>query len=131
MLVFDALIYNEDRHFGNFGILRDNHSGKIIAPAPIFDNGLSLLCYASREEIENFSALKEYAKTRTNPYYLSFEEVCAAVMGAKQKEQLRRMIDFRFKRHPGGINFTEEHLKALEKILEIRVRRLLAIPTHK
>ena len=42
MLVVDAVIYNEDRHFGNFGILRDNHTGKIIKPAPIFDNGLSL-----------------------------------------------------------------------------------------
>ena len=48
MLVFDALIYNEDRHFGNFGVLRDNHSGKIIAPAPVFDNGLSLFCYAGK-----------------------------------------------------------------------------------
>ena len=32
MLVFDALIYNEDRHFGNFGLLRNNHTGEIIAP---------------------------------------------------------------------------------------------------
>ena len=40
MLVFDAVILNEDRHFGNFGVLRDNHTGKIIAPAPVFDNGL-------------------------------------------------------------------------------------------
>ena len=30
MLVFDALIYNEDRHFGNFGLLRDNHSGRSL-----------------------------------------------------------------------------------------------------
>ena len=30
MLVFDAVIYNEDRHFGNFGVLRDNHSGAVI-----------------------------------------------------------------------------------------------------
>lgn len=28
MLVFDAVIYNEDRHFGNFGVIRDNKSGK-------------------------------------------------------------------------------------------------------
>ncbi len=41
MLVFDALVYNEDRHFGNFGLLRDNHTGKIKASAPILDNGLS------------------------------------------------------------------------------------------
>ena len=62
MLVFDALIYNEDRHFGNFGVLRDNHSGDVIAPAPIFDNGLSLFCYAGKEEYAN---LDEYAK---NPF---------------------------------------------------------------
>ena len=129
MLVFDALIYNEDRHFGNFGILRDNHSGKIVAPAPIFDNGLSLLCYAGNDDLTDLSALEEYAKTRTTPYRISFEEICAEVMGAKQKEQLRRMIGFRFKRHP-SLNFSEEHLQALEKVLEGRVRKLLAIPTH-
>ena len=38
MLIFDALIYNEDRHFGNFGLLRDNHTGKITAPAPSQQN---------------------------------------------------------------------------------------------
>lgn len=129
MLVFDALIYNEDRHLGNFGVLRDNHTGRIIAPAPIFDNGLSLLCYVGREEIEDFEKLKEYAGTRMNPYRLSYEEVCAAVMGAKQKQQLRRMIGFTFQRHP-SINLPEEHLRALEQLLELRVRQLLAIPTR-
>lgn len=80
MLVFDALIYNEDRHFGNFGVLRDNHSGKIIAPAPVFDNGLSLFCYAGKED---YAHLDEYAKTRSNPYNISYEEVCAEVMGGQ------------------------------------------------
>lgn len=127
MLVFDALIYNEDRHFGNFGVLRDNQSGKIIAPAPIFDNGLSLLCYAGRDELSSMDTLKEYAKTRTPPYNVSYEEICAAVMGAKQKEQLRHMIGFHFKRHP-NLNLPEEHLQAIEKILEARVRQLLDIP---
>lgn len=130
MLVFDALIYNEDRHFGNFGVLRDNHSGRIIRPAPIFDNGLSLLCFAGQDDLKSVDALAQYAKTRTNPYYISYEEVCAEVMGAKQKEQLRRMIGFRFTRHPGGVNLPEEHLKLLEEILEARVRKLLSIPTH-
>lgn len=124
MLIFDALIYNEDRHFGNFGILRDNHTGEIISPAPIFDNGLSLFCYAGHEDILN---LEEYAKTRSNPYHVSFEEVCAEVMGTKQKEQLRRMIGFKFTRHP-SINLPEEHLKAIETCLAKRVRKLLSIP---
>ena len=126
MLVFDALIYNEDRHFGNFGVLRDNHTGKIVAPAPVFDNGLSLFCFAGREDLPS---LAEYAKTRTNPYYISFEEVCAAVMGTKQKEQLRRMIGFKFTRHP-KLNLSEEHLVAVERVLENRVRELLEIPVR-
>lgn len=126
MLVFDALIYNEDRHFGNFGVLRDNHSGEITAPAPIFDNGLSLFCYAGKED---YFHLEEYARTRSNPYHISYEEVCAEVMGSKQKEQLRRMIDFQFKRHL-SLNLPEEHLEAIEKHLQTRMRRLLAIPTR-
>ena len=31
---------NEDRHFGNFGVLRDNRSGKITGAAPIIDNDI-------------------------------------------------------------------------------------------
>lgn len=127
MLVFDALIYNEDRHFGNFGVLRDNHSGKIIAPAPIFDNGLSLFCYACEEDYQN---LQDYALTRSTPYNVSFEEVCAAVIGTKQKEQLRRMIGFRFRRHP-RLNLPEEHLRAIERQIERRVRQLLSIPSQR
>ena len=128
MLVFDALIYNEDRHFGNFGVLRDNHTGKIIAPAPLFDHGLSLLCFAGHDEIKDFDKFMEYAKTRTNPYHISFEDICEAVMGPKQKAQLRRMIGFRFQRHP-SLNFSDEHLYHLEKILDIRVKKLLSIPS--
>ncbi len=127
MLVFDAVIYNEDRHFGNFGVLRDNKTGEITAPAPIFDNGLSLFCFAGKDDISNLS---EYAKTRTNPYNVSYEEICEEVMGAKQKEQLRRLIGFKFKRHP-SINLSEEQLCAIEKVIEERVRELLSLPTKR
>ncbi len=125
MLVFDALIYNEDRHFGNFGVLRDNHTGEIIAPAPIFDNGLSLFCFAGEDDLQS---LDDYANTRISAYNIPFEDICAEVMGTKQKEQLRRMIGFKFKRHP-AINLPEHHLAAIEKVLENRVRKLLSIPT--
>ena len=127
MLVFDALIYNEDRHFGNFGLLRNNHTGEIVAPAPIFDNGLSLFNFAMPDDI---SKLSEYAKTRSNPYRISYEDVCKEVMGAKQKAQLRRMVDFKFKRHP-SLNLPEERLTAIEKQLAERTRELLSIPSQR
>lgn len=126
MLVFDAVIYNEDRHFGNFGVLRDNHTGKILKPAPIFDNGLSLFNFAMADDINN---LDEYAKTRTTPYSVSFEKVCKAVMGSKQKSQLRKLLNFKFKRHP-YINLPEERLTAIEKHLKHRVTELMSIPVN-
>ena len=127
MLVFDAVIYNEDRHFGNFGILRDNHTGKILGPAPVFDNGLSLFNYAMPDDIQN---LAEYARTRANPYGITYEAICREVMGTKQRNQLRRLIGFRFTRHP-SINLPEERLTAIEKHIEQRVRELLALPRVK
>lgn len=127
MLVFDAVIYNEDRHFGNFGLLRDNHTGKIIAPAPIFDNGLSLFNYAMDKDIKD---LDSYAKTRSNPYGVSYESICAEIMGTKQKKQLRKLIDFKFARHT-SINLPEERLTAIENHIQSRIRKLLSLPTSK
>lgn len=129
MLVFDALIYNEDRHLGNFGLLRDNHSGKITASAPLFDHGQSLLFFAGQDDLQNLASLKEYARLRSNPYNVSYEEICAEVMGPAQRAQLRRMIGFRFRRHP-NLNLPEAHLSLLERVLEERVRELLAIPVQ-
>ena len=42
MLVVDFLIANEDRHFNNFGLLRNPETLKWIGAAPIFDSGSSL-----------------------------------------------------------------------------------------
>lgn len=127
MLVFDAVIYNEDRHFGNFGILRDNHTGKIIKPAPIFDNGLSLFNFAMADDLANLS---EYAKTRTPPYGVSFDEVCKAVMGSKQKSQLHKLLNFTFTRHL-SINLPEERLTAIEAQISKRARELMSILNSK
>lgn len=40
--------------------------------------------------------LDAYAKTRTTLYRISFEDVCRAIMGSKQKTQLRRLVNFTF-----------------------------------
>ena len=124
MLVFDAVVYNEDRHMGNFGILRDNRSGKVTGMAPIFDNGLSLFNFAMENDLEHPEA---YAKTRSNPYGIPYETVCREVMGTRQRNQLRRLIGFRFRRHP-AINLPEDRLQILEKQINLRVRELLSLP---
>ena len=42
MMVLDYLIANEDRHFNNFGILRNPDTLEWLGPAPIYDSGSSL-----------------------------------------------------------------------------------------
>lgn len=42
MLMFDYLINNADRHYGNFGFIREVSTRKFLGMAPIFDNGNSL-----------------------------------------------------------------------------------------
>ena len=123
MLVFDAVIYNEDRHFGNFGVLRDNHTGKVTGAAPVFDNGMSLFNFAMPEE---FQDLDSYAKTRGTAYGVSFESVCQEVMGPVQTRQLRKLIGFTFHRHP-RLNWPEYRLDAIERHLQKRVRQLLEL----
>ena len=123
MLVFDAVIYNEDRHFGNFGLLRENHSGKFIAPAPIFDNGVSLFNFAMKNEIENLS---EYAVTRSNPYGLPYQQVVKSIITKRQKEMLRNLIGFKCTRHR-LYNLPEERLIAIEKQIASRVTELISL----
>lgn len=128
MLVFDAVICNEDRHFGNFGILRDSRSGEITAPAPIFDNGISLFNYAMPEDMEDLGA---YAKTRSPAYGgTTFERICSEVMGDTQLRQLEGLKGFKFIRHP-SINWPEARLTATEKFIQDRAEQFMKLPRHK
>ena len=79
--------------------------------------------------MEDFSDLENYALTRSTPYGVSFEEICRQVIGAKQRTQLRRLIDFQFARHPNPqLNLPEWRLTAIEAQIQRRVRQLLAMP---
>ena len=123
MLIFDALICNQDRHFGNFGLIVDNKTNEPCAFAPIFDNGMSLFNYGMPED---FTHLDEYAKTRSSSYGVPFENIVKEFITPRQKEQLRKMIGFRFERHK-NYNLPARRLKAIENWLQIRVQTLLKL----
>ena len=125
MLVFDVLIFNEDRHFGNFGLLIDNKTNKIIKPAPIFDNGLSLLCYHPKNNT-SYNQLLEYSKTRVSSYGTSFDDVYSEVVTRRQKNKLKKLIGFKFKRH-NKYNLSEKYLINMEKLIQNRVHYLLTL----
>jgi hypothetical protein len=123
MLVFDAVIYNTDRHYGNFGVLRDNHTGNITAPAPLFDHGMSLFNFAMPDDFNN---LDEYAKTRLPASGSTYETICAAISGKQQAAKLRKLIGFTFTRHP-TINLPQNRLTAIERHIQKRVTELIGL----
>lgn len=99
----------------------DNHTNQIVAPAPIFDNGLSLLCYAMEDDLADDS---QYIKTRHIVAYHDFIEFVKPLMTYRQKEKVRKLLDFHFTNHR-NCRLPKKRLKKLEKIIQKRVKRLL------
>jgi len=54
MIALDFIIGNDDRHRGNFGIIRNADNLKWLKPAPIFDNGNSLFFDRDNDDMEYF-----------------------------------------------------------------------------
>lgn len=124
MLVFDAVVCNTDRHFGNFGLMIDNATNTIARPAPLFDHGNSLFNFAGREYLQNAETLQTYADTLAPCTYGDFMETAAKTMNGRNREQLRRLLAFRFKRHP-RYNLPSGALRLIEEQVQKRARALL------
>ena len=64
MIVLDYIIANEDRHFNNFGLLRDANTLEWLDAAPIFDSGTSLWYNRNTAQIAwNNITCKPFKKT--------------------------------------------------------------------
>ena len=124
MLVLDAVIMNTDRHFGNFGFIIDNNTNKIVAPAPLFDHGNSLLNFAGRDDLESEKALSAYAETLVPCVYDDFIGTAKKVLTPKHREGLRKLLEFKFKKN-SRYNLPDNRLKMLEKIIHTQAKLLL------
>lgn len=121
MLVFDAIILNEDRHFGNFGLLIDNHTNQIIGTAPIFDNGLSLLCYAMDDDLKN---VDQYVQTRQPATYQNFISFIQPYLTPRQKEKIRKLLNFHFT-STSQYRLSKKRINVLEKVIHEQAMKLL------
>ena len=124
MFLFDAIICNTDRHFGNFGFLINTHTNKIAAPAPLFDHGNSLFNLAGYAAWESDEALDKYVSTLQPAVYDDFIEEAKAVLDVPRKEKLRHLLEFRFRRH-SRYNLPAKRLKMIEKQVQKRAAMLL------
>ena len=124
MLVFDAVICNTDRHFGNFGVLVDNDTNQIVKPAPLFDHGNSLFNFAGRDDLESEEALEAYISTLLPQAYDEFIAEAKYVMTERNREQLRRLLTYRLKKHP-RYNLPENRYRFIASQIQNRAGILL------
>ena len=76
---------------------------------------------------DDLTNLDAYAKTRMSAYGVPFENIVRAFLTQRQREQLRRMIGFRFTRG-GKYQLPAKRLRAIEGHLQKRVQAMLAFP---
>ena len=124
MIIFDALIFNTDRHYGNFGFLVDSHANKIIAPAPLFDHGNSLLNLAGADALKDKDSILRYAKTQLPRVYDDFVGEAGKVLTHEWRNAIRRLLDFKMPRH-ARYNLSTDRLKLLECAVSRRAAELL------
>lgn len=124
MIVFDAVVCNTDRHYGNFGFLVDNDTNQIAAPAPLFDHGNSLFnlagmdCWVDEKELEN------YIDTLQPAVYDDFIGTAKTLMQDRNREQLRHLLTFIIEPHH-TYNLPARRRKMIEKQIQKRARILL------
>ena len=124
MIIFDAVIFNTDRHYGNFGILVDSKTNQIVAPAPLFDHGNALFSLAGMDALASNEGMTKYAKTLLPCVYDDFVAEAKAVMTHEDRNRLRSLLNIRLKRH-SRYNLPPERLALIEKQISRRVRELL------
>ncbi len=124
MLVFDAVICNVDRHFGNFGVMVDNRTNTVVSPAPLFDHGNSLFNFAGMDVWTSDVTLEDYIETLAPSVYDDFLGTAKSALTPELREKLRHLLTFRFKKH-SRYNLPEKRLRMIEKQVQKRARVLL------
>lgn len=124
MLVFDALIFNTDRHYGNFGFLIDSRTNRIIAPAPLFDHGNSLFNFAGVDALKSRESFLKYAKVQMPCVYDDYVAEAKKVLTHERRSAVRKLLNLKLPRH-SRYNLSRERLSLIEYAVSQRVAELL------
>lgn len=129
MILLDALTLNPDRHFGNFGVLRNNHSGEIIDLAPLFDNGESLLALGDLDAFNDKQKFEKYINAPKNNYSFfgtSFDDLVVYFCNKDQIKKLNKLYNFNFEKH-SKYNLSDNRLELLSMMIRERAIHLVNV----
>lgn len=117
MILIDSIVFNQDRHLGNFGFLVDNRTFEIKAFAPLFDYNISMLCNALLQDIDTVETFHKYEDEFQLGHKLGgrFSEVGKAILTPELKELIPRNIEFPYH---DKYNLDETRIERLVDIME-------------
>lgn len=123
MLVFDALIFNYDRHLGNMQFLYNADTLEIIGMAPVFDNGAGL---ASRCRTDNYDDILSYCRSKVPFAYDGFDDMLDYFVSDDMYSRLIAVRDFEF--IPDNlVPCRPERLDSLNRLIHERIAEVIKL----
>lgn len=122
LMLFDALICNTDRHLGNFGMIIDNNTNEILRPAPIFDNGNSIIENVGYDESQHAKTIS--SQFISKPLRYNFNKQLELFVRHRHLDGLNRLVRFNFKRHE-KFNLDDNFLESIQKCIKYRANLAL------
>ena len=122
MVVCDAITFNQDRHFGNFGVLIDNDTVTPLRMAPVFDFNLAFLPYVVDSEFEHIGdKLLEYGPKIGE----DFTRIGQKMLTSRIADKLKDLKDFSF-RFEGDDRFTKERIGHMKSLINRQIDAVLS-----
>lgn len=121
MCILDALIFNPDRHYGNFGVLFNTDTMEPISICPVFDNNRSLFSDLDQEQLENPDWYLQKCKPMLGKDFLV---TARGLPNPQIRSDLMNLQDFQFVQHE-RITAPQERLEALSEIVNKQIIAIL------
>ena len=121
MCVLDALIFNPDRHYGNFGVLFDTNTMQPLGMAPVFDNNLSLFPQLDESQLAQPEWYLEKCRPRLGR---DFVRNAKGLLTPELRSELSNLRDFCFCQHP-QIASPQRRLDLLSGLVDRQIERIL------
>lgn len=121
MCALDALIFNSDRHLGNFGVIFDNNTMEPLRMAPLFDHNRSLFYNIDDDAFVNFS----YHVRNTSPRFGNdFNITASQLLTPEIVSDLKNLSGFHFDQH-SYISAPQKRLDLLSEFVNIQIDLIL------
>jgi len=121
MIVLDAIIANSDRHLGGFGMLVDSKTNEIKAPAPVFDNGDSLINIPNNLDINDFD---KFVNEQIPFLYDDYFGMARIGFKGEIVDRVSELRHFTFEKHE-RYNLSDEYLEKITNKIHERAEKML------